>query len=1588
MRSKYFSKRNKKKYIRHKINEHSDVTYNIPISTSLYNTTILHENFSAREGKGSHMQGGVRHVKDPICVISSNHVISSSHVKSQTGVTSPNHVKQAGQTKQTKNPPQICDITHLETETKKMMIHTSRYRNPSEGERELSANASYVPLSMNYEENLPKTNDQLERAECIQCGNREKGGKYGNLYCKKDNSLNHKFRKIISINNTFNNIMEKLKLKNKKLAQYVKCNKCNNSSTILKEGKYGYFFICTKCYEKISKKSVDNFIFNEREKSFYKNKRKICFEMENPRSYRIHHFGNLTFANEFNTMLSEMIKEIITDLKKIKKKRIKYRKIIKYIYKINTCIDTPFCLNSNSPHSNGRSHYCATLGSHFSCNFSLNRIYHYFYSHFTKNNHIRVKGKMEKGEFLFLYNSKFINFIEKKKKKFRNEINKYTWTYIKEKDFFDEMKYLPLTWKPRKDYIQSGIFPFNLSKDIKKKMSFRRLSVNSNNYLCGCVFEIASYPLMLRYFVYKLFNKCFIHEIPKCVFLFFRHLYMPTLNKTNAYKFFLKCKFSNVIQHVYSTYEPSLDEINQREKLLYENTSYHIVSKTEKEKKHPPNLLHTKPLSEEELIVHSYNLEELTKCSYLFNRRRLRTEILKHHYMKKKRKIKKKIHQEIKNICLEEIKKKLPRRIQKIILPYQLKSIYFFKKHNGRILIADEMGLGKTLQSISIFYFYRLYPTLIVTPSSLKLNWFTEIEKFLPSFDPSMVLIICSSNDIPEDLRLYRVIIVSFDIYKKLWHTLKEIKFKLIIVDESHFIRTVHYGKQSQLTKLLKHKIKYTKNAIFLSGTPSINRPINIYHQIKYLINDKRLFCENKYIFGEEFCKKYFYRGQKIFEENLRSWEFHLFLKKIVMIRRTISGIFTSNFPDMRRFFVYLPNESHRITTNNASRLSHREDVPSIEEKCTPNIIQDAKGMKKSEYEKCKTLNRQILSEFFHVDIKSRKQEEGISKIVLSMKYIEENFPEKKKIIFCYHLIVCKCIEEELLKIIKKKKEEEHVIIDYVVLKGSLNEKEKHEKIQFFKMNTNCHYGIFTICAVSHGLDFTFCNLCFFLEFPVNFFHLQQCESRLFRKNQKFNTYVFYFLLKNGLGSDSKTWKRFTQCSHSTRSIIDGTEFSAKDLFCEKISKDQLALINGDGTSTNFHSEDASHKHDIIIPNNYADHACIKNNNCKNPSCKLSIIPLLSERRSPSRKCRIPNEETKEPLECQIEERNKKKKKNYLFEINTLTNRIHAYNEEENKKTNFSIEHLTNVGDEMCRNVLKRCATKFLQNYNNLTMNEKKLIEKKKCDMSITTNNYICHERNVTKPLTFERYIKNTVTKDKTYAKAYLENSFKGKFQVFYYQEYDQGNDAFKCLYCQNILKRCTNMIVGESNVMKYLHQNSNAETIEKFRNEFDTIKSQNNNVKNILICDESNLFCQGSCRKMYFLKKSSTSIRRLIYERDKGVCNICKLDCTNLIRQIKSQKYFPINEKIDYFIKKYPLFIENINHLTHILQKPMDGRIWHVDHILPVCKGGGQASFDNLQTLCTFCHKKKTKDDMKKKRKKKGVHSKETYPVKKEGTL
>jgi 5-methylcytosine-specific restriction endonuclease McrA len=116
--------------------------------------------------------------------------------------------------------------------------------------------------------------------------------------------------------------------------------------------------------------------------------------------------------------------------------------------------------------------------------------------------------------------------------------------------------------------------------------------------------------------------------------------------------------------------------------------------------------------------------------------------------------------------------------------------------------------------------------------------------------------------------------------------------------------------------------------------------------------------------------------------------------------------------------------------------------------------------------------------------------------------------------------------------------------------------------------------------------------------------------------------------------------------------------------------------------------------------------------------------------------------------------------------------------------------------------------------------------------------------------------------------------------------------------------------------------------------------------------------FCSDECIHQHKILTNPGYVRDLIYERDKGICSDCGLDTDKAKKRIydalKSETiHFSVMKDSWYFHKWLGIPANRTS-------------IWDADHIKPVAQGGGGCGLDNYQTLCIWCHKKKTKQQRK----------------------
>jgi len=189
------------------------------------------------------------------------------------------------------------------------------------------------------------------------------------------------------------------------------------------------------------------------------------------------------------------------------------------------------------------------------------------------------------------------------------------------------------------------------------------------------------------------------------------------------------------------------------------------------------------------------------------------------------------------------------------LYPHQIVAAMFMNvTHNT--LISHEMGLGKTLSAILYVEMNGFDKVVVVTPNSLKFNFYGEVEKFTNSH---AYIVNWRKNKCSIENAKY--IIVNYDFFNSSskekfsgkWKKLGIDKIDCVICDESQKLKNTKANTYKNFKRTFGKEIFKSEkiSKIFLSGTPAPNRAHELYtilHEIS-----PTDFATKKY-FNEYYC--------------------------------------------------------------------------------------------------------------------------------------------------------------------------------------------------------------------------------------------------------------------------------------------------------------------------------------------------------------------------------------------------------------------------------------------------------------------------------------------------------------------------------------------------------------------------------------------------------------------------------------------------------------------------------------------------------------------------------------------------------------
>ncbi len=378
-------------------------------------------------------------------------------------------------------------------------------------------------------------------------------------------------------------------------------------------------------------------------------------------------------------------------------------------------------------------------------------------------------------------------------------------------------------------------------------------------------------------------------------------------------------------------------------------------------------------------------------------------------------------------------------------------------------LIADEMGLGKTIQAIGVMNALGIHPlrVLVLCPKSLIYNWRRELEKW------------CVGSA--------QIIVTNYEQAKKLP---TDGGWDLLVCDECHYLK----NPKAARTKLVKEIAKRCARKLFLTGTPILNKPIELWSLLQVLapeqwdpagiVKGKRVAAGEGagfFRFAKRFCD-----AHEEWHGRTKHWNFdgasnlpelQERLRSTVMVRRLKADVLTE-LPAKRRRTIELESDS----------FDGQWDESDTE------TVEKLKGPAFSE-------------------LSSARHASALAKVPEAIEYIKNALECSQKIVvFCHHQDVAQALADGL---------ESHRVVGPIT--GLTDADERQNLVDDFQLTGDARVIVGTIGAMGVGHTLTASAHVIFCELSWVPAELSQAEDRCHRIGQRESVLVEHLVTRGGI---------------------------------------------------------------------------------------------------------------------------------------------------------------------------------------------------------------------------------------------------------------------------------------------------------------------------------------------------------------------------------------------------------------------------------------------------------------------------------------
>ena len=475
----------------------------------------------------------------------------------------------------------------------------------------------------------------------------------------------------------------------------------------------------------------------------------------------------------------------------------------------------------------------------------------------------------------------------------------------------------------------------------------------------------------------------------------------------------------------------------------------------------------------------------------------------------------------------EEIK--VPENLNNVLRYYQKTGYRWLKTldkyHFGGIL-ADDMGLGKTIQMLSVIVDYakseNRKASIVVSPSSLTLNWQNEANKFANELKTIVIRGTLSERKrLIEEIDNYDLVITSYDLLKRDIEIYKEknYEFKYIIADEAQYLKNSS-TKNAKAIKQIKAKTRYA-----LTGTPIENSLAELWSIFDFIMPGY-LFSYRKF--------KNMYETPIVKEEDEQTMAKLKMLIEPFILRRNKKEVLTE-----------LPEKTVTVLNNEMNEEQKKLYISYLyraKQEIAEKIELDGYENSQMQILAALTRLRQICC---HPSLFINDYNAGSSKLEQCVEIIEEAINGGHKILlFSGYTSMFEIIEKEL----KRRN------IKYFKLTGSTKVDERMRMVDEFNENSNVKLFLISLKAGGTGLNLTGADMVIHYDPWWNISTENQATDRAYRIGQKNNVQVYKLITKNSI--EEKIYELQEKKAKLANSMLD-----TKTKFINKFSREEIMKL-------------------------------------------------------------------------------------------------------------------------------------------------------------------------------------------------------------------------------------------------------------------------------------------------------------------------------------------------------------------------------------------------------------------------------------------